>query len=863
MPKRDVFTPERNEIEVARELIQRPGSMKEEFVSGLGTLVDSCERSKRSADRITAISDRLQKNMAEERERRRSIRKMRVANGVFWIEIPDADLRILCGCPADTVKLLIKQGLIVKTERNGVTFETGPNAILLSDVMIQNGQIANLAKFPVLQTLYRQGMIVPGHPNNTGAKPMLIGLDEVLRAQAQYIFRGNYGLASIQELEEAGTENDLARDLMRLKMRFAFDSIKSPEEMIDLRPVDRDVILLTNDVYLHRLGVNLYEIIWEGQRVDVDLNLGPREEYESSYVLGDHSIDKHYFSVVHIGEGDGWDVNRPCMSSLLTHKNRLYLIDAGPRVVNSLTALGVGINEIDGIFHTHGHDDHFAGLAALLRADHRLKYFATRLVHASVTKKLSALMSIDESTFGDYFEVHDLVPDEWNDIDGLQTMPIFSPHPVETNIFRFRVRWQEGYRSYAHLADIASNSVLLGMVTEDETKSGIDPASLQRIRESYLKPADIKKIDIGGGLIHGDALDFDRDHSGRILLAHTEHPLTREQREIGSNASFGDQDVLIASAHDPIVVEAFDYLRSYYPEVPEIEIRSFANHRIESHDAGTIMLRKGERGDSIYLIIRGAVEAFDVNKEISRRLTCGALVGEIAGVEGDPVSLTYRAASHVKALRIPIRHYGDFVRRNKLLDSMIDLRERIEFLQSIWLFDEAISHRTLFRIAARITEITIASGQSVGERIADGLFLIASGEVRLIADDHEFESIGNGDLCSEASLLNRDSSFITARTVVNTTGFVVPKDAVDEIPVVRRKLLEVFNRRVRKITTIVGLDLHDEYSLDGAAIDAQHRNLFDSVKGIVNSQREGVTTAATASTVAALIEEVETHFVTE
>ncbi len=43
-------------------------------------------------------------------------------------------------------------------------------------------------------------------------------------------------------------------------------------------------------------------------------------------------------------------------------------------------------------FHTHTHDDHFAGITTLIRADHRIKYFATPLVRKSVTKKLSALL---------------------------------------------------------------------------------------------------------------------------------------------------------------------------------------------------------------------------------------------------------------------------------------------------------------------------------------------------------------------------------------------------------------------------------------------------------------------------------------
>jgi len=92
--------------------------------------------------------------------------KVKVATGVDWIEIPEANLFILCGCPADVVKHLKKRGLIVTTQKNGVTYETGPNAILLSDMSIQNGNFANLAEFPVLQMLYLQGMILPNHPGS-------------------------------------------------------------------------------------------------------------------------------------------------------------------------------------------------------------------------------------------------------------------------------------------------------------------------------------------------------------------------------------------------------------------------------------------------------------------------------------------------------------------------------------------------------------------------------------------------------------------------------------------------------------------------------------------------------------------------
>ena len=41
------------------------------------------------------------------------IRKVQVSKGISWIEIPEAEVYVQCGCPADSVKHLMKRGLIV------------------------------------------------------------------------------------------------------------------------------------------------------------------------------------------------------------------------------------------------------------------------------------------------------------------------------------------------------------------------------------------------------------------------------------------------------------------------------------------------------------------------------------------------------------------------------------------------------------------------------------------------------------------------------------------------------------------------------------------------------------------------------
>ncbi len=115
--------------------------------------------------------------------------------------------------------------------------------------------------------------------------------------------------------------------MIRVKRWFAFDNIRRTEDLLDLRIVDTPALELRNGAFVRRRGFNRYEFIHGGSSVTVDLNLGDTEEYLPTYQLGSHTLRREYFSVVHIGEGDGWDVTRPCMGSMICFQGRIYLID--------------------------------------------------------------------------------------------------------------------------------------------------------------------------------------------------------------------------------------------------------------------------------------------------------------------------------------------------------------------------------------------------------------------------------------------------------------------------------------------------------------------------------------------------------
>ena len=727
------------------------------------------------------------------------IKKTKVLNSVYWIEIPEVSLKILCGTPPDVVKHLSKLGLIHAIEENGVKFEDGPNAILLSDLALQNSAFCNMAEFPTLQMLYKQGMIIPNHPGNKGLKPLLIGSKEQLKAQMEYILRGNYGLISKEELMATGLSEIEANDQMRMKLKFAFGKIKSTDELLDSVEIQKTKTHIRDGVYIERNKRNIFTISYQDASVEVDLNLPHDQKYTPPYSLGFYRIKREYFAIVHSGQGDGWDINRPSMSSVLMFQGKIYLIDAGPNIEYVLEAIGIGIGEIEGIFQTHAHDDHFAGLTALMRSDHKIKYYATPQVRASVLKKVSALLGMNESFFYDFFEAIDLEAGKVTDVDGLEILPINSPHPVETTIFIFRTLWEGGYKSYGHFADIASFRVLESMVTDDPNGLGISAEYYEQVKEEYRRVLDIKKIDIGGGMIHGEASDFKGDKSQRLILAHTSTELTAAQRELGSGASFGTLDTLICSQQNYEWKNAYDFLMTYF-DVPPHELRAILNGEIVKYSPETIIIKEGETKNAIYLILTGNIEMIQPGGSSVVLLSAGAIIGEVSGLTDLPCFRTYRATSYVQALRIPADLYYSFVIRNNLYAQIETLADNRSYLERSWLFGDEISYPIQNKLATSI----VRKRYNIGDEIdlgKDGsseqkLYLIQRGSVDIVYDGTKTLSLTDGDFFGEDGSEFGMSDARKAICKASTAMLTLPYEMVLNIPIVRLKIIETYKKRI-------------------------------------------------------------------
>jgi len=729
-----------------------------------------------------------------------------VTPGVTLVRIPEHGLEFLCGSPPDAVKHLMRRGLISERIVGRVPCETGPNAILLSDVPIQNGGFANLPEFPILQMFYRQGMILPGHPNNTGARPLVVGHSRALASVSEALFRGTYGLADEQEVLDAGADPATAAEIIREKLWFSFGSLRKSEELLELAALDGESVELRPGLTLRRTGVNRFTFQTGGQSLAVDLNLAPGQTYVPPFRLGRSRIRREYFSVVHLGEGDGWDTTRPCMGSLLQFQGKNYLIDAGPNILESLEAIGLGLTEIEGLFMTHAHDDHFAGLPSLAMSDHRLKFFATRLVRASVMKKMAALLGVPEKTFATTFEFRDLEAEAWNDVEGLLVRPSWSPHPVETSVYTFRAGGEDGSKTYCHWADIAAFPVLRRLLLDAPDATPASRAFYTDFTRLLLEPADLKKVDIGGGMIHGSAEDFVPDASKKLVFAHIDRAPTPREKEIGTFVDFGVQDVLIPARQDYRLRVVENALTAYFPQAPAWERDLILNGQLKEVSPGTVLQRRGELFEKVLLVVGGVVEAVEGDTGRETRFSAGTLIGELHVLTGRLATQTLRARNFATILEIPKVVYTVFARKNTDIEEQLRVARVTLTLQATALFGDSVSTVHLTRLArlARSLEVPVgASPDQVAGAKGPFLFLVEEGDLTLEFEGQRIESVGPGGFCGEESLFFRGGGNIGIRAAVPTRGLVIPAQPLLAIPIVSWKLLETYERRLTSFLSVL------------------------------------------------------------
>ena len=219
-----------------------------------------------------------------------------------------------------------------------------------------------------------------------------------------------------------------------------------------------------------------------------------------------------------------------------------------------------------------------------------------------------------------------------------------------------------------------------------------------------------------------------------------------------------------------------------------------ANCPIVTFNAGSIMLKKGERARAVYLILQGVGEAIDTQRGIHRSLSGGAIVGELSALMEEGAYWTVRASSYITAIQVPAELYLSFIRQNSLEESTRRLLANRRFLQGTWLFGELIGFSVERAVSAAMEPLHAPAGTRVDPGPFARLFLLEKGEIELLRDGRPCERLGPGAFWGEQEVLGGPHMF-DARAAGDAGIFVIPARLVADIPIVQWRLLQTNEKR--------------------------------------------------------------------
>jgi hemerythrin len=654
----------------------------------------------------------------------------------------------------------------------------GINAILLNDKYIDNNKLSNLIEFPLFYMLYNQSKYFN---NNTIKKPIILYSSYLqILLQMNYFYVGHYGIVSIEELEKYLTKKD-SQNLYNMKLFFAQGEFKNLEQTVDLILIPKNKYKqIHNQSYIQKISNNNYQIKYKDSISNINLtkNNFPTSKYIQQ--INTQQINTNdYFSIIHIGEGDGWNKDYPSMGSIVNFNSKLYIIDTPPNIDKILVSLNISINDIEGIIHTHIHDDHFIGFFSLLNTHKKLKYIASPLIRENLLRKLASIHNRDILSL--FFDVIDLDLDKWNNIDGMEIKPFLSAHPVDTTCLFIRAKdtdTQE-YKTYAHLADIAGFDFLDNI----KEKKDIDNDFINKIKDYYKTQVNVKKIDVGGGIIHGNYEDFLDDKSTKIRFSHLSDYKTIDKKYHKNIANMGEIDTLIETKQNNKDLHYKSQIKKIFDFCSDSQIDNILNTK-HTFNPNTVIYDVGDNIKNIYLILSGEVKY--INKQKENTLINNSHIGKYEYIQNTKCVYQYISNNYVSVVSIPKDIF-------QIKYKNISIQKYDSFLYKHFIYKQYINDEVSLSISTSIQEITLDKDVIVNNDFFNQYcYILKEGSIEIKTMDITLDTINKGDFFDCPSLLHENSLYLNIIVKKDSTLLAIDKNELKIYPFYNTHIVNKF-----------------------------------------------------------------------
>jgi len=200
------------------------------------------------------------------------------------------------------------------------------------------------------------------------------------------------------------------------------------------------------------------------------------------------------------------------------------------------------------------------------------------------------------------------------------------------------------------------------------------------------------------------------------------------------------------------------------------------------------------------LVLSGNAEEISNESHEVVRLTAGDFLGELPALQGTEANATFRATSFLSVLVIPSQQYLAFIDQYADRHLIEDLARKRLWLRNTWLFNEGLSYPVHNRVANSMMMSELEDGLvPENEDNQNIIRILDSGVIKRFSDDNVLETLRSGDFFNEGRAIFNVVPKSHWLTIGSAQVWDIPADVIDDIPIVRWKLLETFRRRVQTV----------------------------------------------------------------
>ncbi len=720
-----------------------------------------------------------------------------VAPGCYHLEGPTTSA--LLGSPPEILKTLLKQKKKI------------PHVGILPDLAHKNGISQMAFEFLGYWFLFVEQGYQRGEKFRVlGTPDMCRRLYEILRITLLGPTRVEYkkwGLSKNRSDMLVNMAEGMAikkgKDVQQVEDLFEFVHLPEEEGEVVV-PIFAD----SKDHWIKRLGGNRYEILAKGQTQTLDLNFEGEQLPPLVDLTG--TVEKpEVLRAKVLGCYSGFDPEGPTTGMLLWVNGNGFLIDSPAGIGKYLRQVGVAKDRLTAIIQTHVHDDHCA-LSELMLSEHSFTLISTREIYECTVLKVANIIGESPEMVKLMMKFVEVIPGKTYHMYGATWEFFYTVHSIPTVGFRVTVNDEHGKpHTILHSSDLdhykgMDQLVQSGAITQEHC---------DRMKNLVRGDECLAMIDAGGGMIHGEAADWDKVNlqypNVEFLFYHVNPSKVNTEKYQVAKPGWGKTYLKERVFYQSVYTGMIQTLKLFEVKDPCWLNILFSQGQVVEFPAHSEVVQKGKEGDSFYFILSGTLDVLDPeNKKetLLATLESGDFFGEMSIINKSRTNATVITRTPVVLLKLAGDLFLEFVENNDLKESFSSLWKRRPLISNVEIFrnlDPTAKHEISLlakSLSFKKDEIIVRQGGKT-----EDFYIVSSGRVEISRkNDHGKVSFATemkaGDFFGENVAMGyADKRNASATALTDVTALVISskelRDLAKRMPILRHQLHVVMKKR--------------------------------------------------------------------